>query len=108
VLRCELWNYSDVGVWNGIGQGSAFEIRREGEVEVSGADHSTDEPERVCDDAFINWFKQLCLPTKFQNMELKTLRARVLLNPGELIRPENRPTLKLPTNFLYKDTLNMR
>src|SRR3989304_2134498 len=51
----------------------------------------------------INWFKRLCLPTEFHNMTLKTLRARLLLIPGELIRPDNRPTLKLPTNFPYKD-----
>jgi hypothetical protein len=51
----------------------------------------------------INWFKRLCLPTEFQNMTLKTLRARLLLIPGELIRPDNRPTLKLPVNFLDKD-----
>jgi hypothetical protein len=50
----------------------------------------------------INWFKRLCLPTEFHNMTLKTLRARLLLVPGELIRPDNRPTLKLPANFLYK------
>ena len=36
-------------------------------------------------------------------MTLKTLRTRLLLIPGELIRPDNRPTLKLPANFLYKD-----
>jgi len=51
----------------------------------------------------INWFKRLCLPKEFQNMTLKTLRARLLLIPGELIRPGNRPTLRLPANFLYKD-----
>src|SRR4030066_2252392 len=51
----------------------------------------------------INWFKRLCLPMEFQNMTLKTLRARLLLIPGELIRPDNRPTLKLPVNFLYKE-----
>ncbi|MFN3467586.1 MAG: transposase, partial [Candidatus Brocadiales bacterium] len=51
----------------------------------------------------INWFKRLCLPKEFQNMTLKTLRSRLLLIPGELIRSGNRPTLKLPTNFLYKD-----
>ena len=51
----------------------------------------------------INWFKRLCLPTEFHNMTLKTLRARLLLIPGELIRPDNRPTLKLPANFLYKE-----
>ena len=51
----------------------------------------------------INWFKRLCLPKEFQNMTLKTLRARLLLIPGELVRSKNRPTLKLPTNLLYKN-----
>ncbi len=51
----------------------------------------------------INWFKRLCLPVEFHNMTLNTLRSRLLLIPGELIRPDNRPTLKLPANFLYKD-----
>jgi Transposase DDE domain group 1 len=50
----------------------------------------------------INWFKRLCLPMEFQNMTLKSLRARLLLIPGELIKPDNRPTLKLLANFLYK------
>jgi hypothetical protein len=51
----------------------------------------------------INWFKRLCLPKEFHNMTLKSLRARLLLIPGELVRSKNRPTLKLPANFLYKD-----
>ena len=51
----------------------------------------------------INWFKRLCLPTEFQNMTLRTLRSRLLLIPGELIKSDNRPTLKLPSNFLYKE-----
>lgn len=51
----------------------------------------------------INWFKRLCLPKEFQNMTLKTLRYNLLLIPGELIRSGNRPTLKLPSSFLYKD-----
>ncbi len=51
----------------------------------------------------INWFKRLCLPKEFQNMTLKTLRSRLLLIPGELIRPDNRPTLKLPANLLDKN-----
>jgi hypothetical protein len=50
----------------------------------------------------INWFKRLCLPIEFQTMTLKTLRARSLLIPGGLIKSGNRPTLKLPANFLYK------
>src|SRR4030043_273341 len=51
----------------------------------------------------INWFKRLCLPVEFKNITLKTLRSRLLLIPGELIRSGNRPTLKLPSNFLYRD-----
>jgi hypothetical protein len=51
----------------------------------------------------INWFKRLCLPKEFQNMTLNTLRARLLLIPGELIRSGNKRTLKLPANFLYRD-----
>jgi hypothetical protein len=51
----------------------------------------------------INWFKRLSLPKEFQNMTLKTLRARLLLIPGELIRSGNKRTLKLPANFLYRD-----
>ncbi len=48
----------------------------------------------------INWFKRLGLAKEFQNMTLKTLRVRLLLIPGELIRSGNRRTLKLPANFL--------
>ena len=51
----------------------------------------------------INWFKWLCLPKEFHHMTLNTLRGRLLLIPGELIRPDNRPTLKLPANSLYKN-----
>jgi hypothetical protein len=51
----------------------------------------------------INWFKRLCLPKEFQNMTLNTLRGRLLLVPSELVRSKNRPTLKLPANFLYRD-----
>jgi hypothetical protein len=36
-------------------------------------------------------------------MTLKTLKARLLLVPGELVKTKNKPTLKLPANFLYKD-----
>lgn len=51
----------------------------------------------------INWFKRLCLPVDFQSMTLRTLRSRLLLIPGELTKPENKPILKLPANFLYRD-----
>ena len=51
----------------------------------------------------INWFKRLCLPKEFQNMTLKTLSSRFLSIPSELIKSENRPILKLPANFMYRD-----
>jgi len=47
----------------------------------------------------INWFKRLCLPADVQGMTLNTLRSRLLLIPGVLVKSGNRPTLKLPANF---------
>lgn len=49
----------------------------------------------------INWFKRLCLPDHFRPMTLRTLRAQLLLVPGELVRVDNHPILKLPSNFLH-------
>jgi hypothetical protein len=51
----------------------------------------------------INWFKRLCLPKDYQMMTLATLRSRLLVIPGELIRSGNRPTLKLPSSFVYRN-----
>jgi len=53
----------------------------------------------------INWFKRLCLPKRFQKMTLKSLRAQMLFVPGELIRTDNKPVLKFPANFWYKDLI---
>jgi len=53
----------------------------------------------------VNWFKRLCLPSEFQNMTLKTLRTQMLLVPGELVRTDNKPVLKFPSNFWYKDKI---
>lgn len=54
----------------------------------------------------INWFKRLCLPVEFQRMTLQTLHTQLLLIPGELVRPNNRPLLKLPSNFLHQKAWN--
>jgi len=51
----------------------------------------------------INWFKRLCLPADVQNMTLNTLRSRLLLVPGVLVKTANRPTLKLPAKFWYRE-----
>jgi len=53
----------------------------------------------------INWFKRLCLPKEFHNMTLKTLRTQLLFVPGELVRTDNKPVLKFPSTFWYKDTI---
>ena len=53
----------------------------------------------------INWFKRLCLPKDMHNMTLKTLRTQILFVPGELVRTDNKPVLKFPANFLYKEVV---
>ncbi len=54
----------------------------------------------------VNYFKRLCLPQEFQTMTLSSLRARLLLIPGELVHSGNRPVLKLPTHFRDKDAVS--
>lgn len=53
----------------------------------------------------VNWFKRLCLSQEFQTMTLSSLRARLLLIPGELVHSGNRPVLKLPAHFRDKDAV---
>ena len=53
----------------------------------------------------VNWFKRLCLPQEFQTVTLSSLRARLLLIPGELVHSGNRPVLKLPERFRDKDAV---
>ncbi len=53
----------------------------------------------------VNCFKRLCLPHEFQTMTLSSLRARLLLIPGELVHSGNRPILKLPAHFRDKDAV---
>jgi len=51
----------------------------------------------------LNWFRRFCLPTPWQRLTLPTIRQRLLLVPGELVRPQGRPLLKLPQSFPYQD-----
>lgn len=46
----------------------------------------------------ISWFKRFCLLPGYQSMTLATLRRELLLLPGEFIRTDNIPTLRLPTS----------
>lgn len=52
----------------------------------------------------INWFKRLCLPPDWQQLNLQTIRNRLLLVPGQLLRPQGRPTLSLPNSYPYSKT----
>lgn len=40
-------------------------------------------------------FQRMCLPEEWQSLTLSKLRHRLFWLPGELIRPQNRPTLRL-------------
>jgi hypothetical protein len=40
-------------------------------------------------------FQRMCLPSEWQDLTLGTLRYRLFWLPGELTRPQNRPTLRL-------------
>lgn len=41
-------------------------------------------------------FQRMCLPQTWQELTLSKLRHRLFWLPGELTRPQNRPTLRLP------------
>jgi hypothetical protein len=48
-------------------------------------------------------FQRTCLPEEWQSMTLSKLRHRLFWLPGELIRPQNRPTLRFANSpFIHK------
>jgi hypothetical protein len=53
--------------------------------------------------------KRTCLPESWQSYALHRLRCKLFLLPGDLTRPQNRPTLRLKNSpaieCLYKDIL---
>jgi len=38
-------------------------------------------------------------------MTLKSLRAQMIFVPGELVRTQNKPVLKFPSNYWYRDVI---
>jgi hypothetical protein len=53
-------------------------------------------------------FQRTCLPQEWHNLSLGTLRHRLFWLPGELTRPQNRPTLRLadsPTIRMWTDKI---
>lgn len=51
----------------------------------------------------VQWFKRFCLPGPWQALTLGSLRARLLLTPGQFVRSKHRPILRLPATFPYQD-----
>lgn len=51
----------------------------------------------------LNWFRRVCLPEPWQPLTLPTVRQRLLLIPGDLVRPQGKPVLKLPHSFPYQE-----
>lgn len=51
----------------------------------------------------LNWFRRFCLPEPWQHLTLPTIRQRLLLIPGELVRPQGKSVLKLPQSFPYQE-----
>lgn len=51
-------------------------------------------------------FQRLCLPDAWQSLTLQQLRYKLFLLPGELIRPQNRPVLRLKDSKYVQNLIN--
>jgi hypothetical protein len=54
----------------------------------------------------VNWFKRLCLPPRFQQATLETIRTEFLVLPARLVKTQHRNVLKLPAEYISKKTLD--
>src|SRR5712691_5021142 len=54
----------------------------------------------------ITAFQQTCLPEEWQSLTLSKLRSRLFWLPGELTRPQNRPTLRFANSPLVQKWVN--
>jgi hypothetical protein len=53
----------------------------------------------------VNWFKRLCLPPRFQNATLETIRTEFLVLPARLVKSGSKNVLKLPAEYISKQAL---
>jgi hypothetical protein len=51
----------------------------------------------------LNWFKRFCLPEPYNRRSLQTIRRDLLAIPGELVRPQGIPTIRLPASYPYRN-----
>jgi hypothetical protein len=54
----------------------------------------------------VNWFKRLCLPPGSQNATLETIRTEFLVLPALFVKSDHQNILKLPIEYLSKQTLD--
>lgn len=54
----------------------------------------------------INWFKRLCLPPRFRNATLETIRTEFLVLPARLVKSGSKNVLKLPAEYISKQILD--
>jgi len=54
----------------------------------------------------VNWFKRLCLPPRFQHATLETIRTEFLVLPARLVKTDHQNILKLPAEYISKQTLD--
>jgi hypothetical protein len=54
----------------------------------------------------VNWFKRLCLPPRFQQATLETIRTEFLVLPARLVKTQHRNVLKLPAEYISQKTLD--
>lgn len=53
----------------------------------------------------VNWFKRICLPPRFRNATLETIRTEFLVIPARLVKTGNKNTLKIPAEYISKQSL---
>jgi hypothetical protein len=51
----------------------------------------------------VSAFQRTCLPEEWQSLTLNKLRHRLFWLPGQLTRPENRPTLRFANSYLVEN-----
>lgn len=50
----------------------------------------------------VNWFKHLCLPQRWQNATLETIRTDILVVPARLVNSGGKNQLNLPLKYPYQ------
>ena len=51
----------------------------------------------------LNWFKCCAAPASLRRATVATVRERLLAIPANLVRPQGRPTLRLPNGYPYRE-----